>query len=317
MAENTLRQATNVVEITGVVSENNLEYRKTASGDVISGDIVIKTGEGEEHTVSFFANKLKKDGTANRIYESLETVKNDYKSIASYGEDEADKVSVTSGEFRGNDYVGQDGMLRSGVRINSNFINRLNPSEAYEPKSEFDVEVFIKAVKDEFDREGNETGRVIVDAFLPLFGGRIAPISFSVAAGNDADFVRDTYEKGNTVNVYGEIVNKVEVKTTEKESSFGKGKKTTIRNYVREFLIKGGSDPYDEDNKGAYSNEQIKKALTEREAFLEELKNKPRNGNSGNTNGGNVNKEKKSGFGSGTKEEGTKKTVIADDDLPF
>lgn len=273
MAENknTVRQADNEVVIEGILQEVRLDVKETkeTKEQFITGDIDIEVGEGSVHTVSVFSKALKKDGTENGIFKGLNTVKDEYLSVAKVGKEEADKVRITSGELGINDYVGGDGQLKSYPEQTTNFINRIGSNEEFEPKAEFEVELFVHTVNDEV-KNNEETGRVIVKGIVPLYGGRVAPLEF-VAAGEGADYIRDNYEPGHTVRLFGEIVNHVEVKKTEKEVGFGKPKEVVKRKFTREYLITGGSEPYEEDDANNFSVDSIQKAMAEREVYLEGL----------------------------------------------
>lgn len=313
--QKTLRQAENEVVVEGVLQEVKLEERKTADGrEFIGGEINVEKSESEVLTFRVFSMKLKKDGTENGIYKGLKTVKDEYLSVAKVGKEEADKVRITAGQLGINDYVGGDGQIKSYPELSTNFINRIQSNDVFDPKAEFAVELFVHSVVEETDREGEETGRIKLKGFVPQFGGGIAPLEF-VAEGEGAEYIRDTYEKGHTVKIYGDIINKVEITESFEEVGFGKPKKNTKRNFVREYLITGGSEPYDEENKKAYSVDTIKQALTEREVYLNNLLKKAQEKNKKGTKD-TAKKEEKKGFGSKASE--SKKTIdISDEDLPF
>jgi hypothetical protein len=305
MAETTIRQADNQVTVEGLLQEVRLEERETADKrEFIGGEIDILVAEGEIHTLRVFSMKLKKDGSENGIFKGLKTVADEYKSIASVGLDEADKVRVTAGQLGVNDYVGQDGELKAFPQLSTNFINRVQANDEYSPKAEFEVEIYIQSVVEETNREGEETGRVKVKGYVPLFGGQIAPLEF-VVTEEGSSYVQDTYEPGQTAKIYGDIVNKVEITKVLEEVGFGKPKEKIKRNFTREFLITGGSEPYEEDNAKSYKLETIKKVLAEREVYLDGLKakkNQPK-------------KEEKKGFD--TKPKADKKPNKDLKDLPF
>lgn len=302
----TLRQAENFVIIEGTLVENKLEERKVNGKDAIGGELEIEVKENEVHTVSFFSYKEKNDGTENGIYKGLETVMNEYKSIASNGREEADRVRVTGGNIRLNEYYGQDGQLRSFPQIQANFVGRVRADEEFNPRAEFDVEIVVGNITDEFKND-EETGRAIIKSYIVLYEGKVIPVDF-VVDEDGADFVKDNYEVGVTTRVYGDIVNFKEVKRTEKPTAFGKPQEKISTTTVREYLVTGGSEVYDESAGRAYDTDVIKKALTEREVWLEQLKNKA------SENKGNRSQQKpKSGFD--VKKQNNKE--ISDSDLPF
>lgn len=272
MTENTLRQADNRVTIEGVLLEKRLDFNTINGKEAITGELDIETAENEVHTVRVFSYKLKQDGSENGIFKGLNTVKEEYKSVADVGREQADKVRVNGGQIGFNEYYGQDGQLRSFPQLSTNFVNRVQTGDVFSPKAEFEVEIVVKVISDEIKNE-EETGRSKVTGFIPLYGGRVIPFDF-VVTKEGSDYVQSNYEPGQTVKVYGDIVNFKETKEILVEVAFGKPQKKTTSNTIREYLITGGSEPYDEEEGKSYDIETIKKALTEREIYLEELKNK-------------------------------------------
>lgn len=307
--QNSLREAENNVSVEGLLLEKDI-HKGTTSKNVpyLSVDLTLEVDENEQHRVSMFATETKKDGTPNKLYESLTTVAEDYKAVGDdgVGREEADYVNVNQAQFRMNDYVGKDGNVRSFPQINAVFANRVEGRDP-NPHAKFDVEIVVAGVVEEHDKDENETGRAVLKGYLPLYGGQVAPMEFVVdGEGGGAEYVLDNYENGNTVQVWGTLINKREEHTTKVEGAFGGDKEKTTYTTIREYLVSGGSEAYDEDSAKAYDTSLIKKALSEREVYLEELKEK--------------NKEKqtgaKQGFGGGAKKK-TKKVDISDDSLPF
>lgn len=299
--QNVLREADNQVVIEGTLLE--VRHNEWKSGEGLNIELDIEVAENEVHTVTGMTRYKKKDGTDNGIAKGYQTVIDEYLSVAKHGRDSADKVRVTQGRIGVNEYYGEDGKLRSFPQLSSNFFNRLSPSDEFNPRAEFEVEIFVKSVIPEMKND-EETGRVKVNAIIPVFGGKVIPFEF-VVTEEGSQFVEDNYEVGSTTKVFGDIVNFKEIKETEVPVSFGKPQKKISTKTVREYLITGGIDPYDEDNVKAYSVENIQKAMVERETYLEELKN----------NSKKDNKENKTSFGSksGEKKETDKKKI----ELPF
>ncbi|MVZ95577.1 hypothetical protein CTI30_18565 [Bacillus velezensis] len=304
MAENktVLREASNVVTIEGTLAE--VKHTEWKSGKGLNIELDIEVAPNEVHTVKGFSKYKKADGTDNAIAKGYQTIINEYKSIAEHGRDEADKVRITQGKIGLNEYYSQ-GILKAYPQLTTNFVNRLDANEEFNPRAEFDVELFVKNVTEE-KVKGEETGRVNLNGYIPLYGGKVIPFEF-VVTKKGSQYVENNYEKGSTVNVFGKIINFKEQTVTTKTAAFGEDKKEITTNSKREYLITGGNDPYDEDSKNAFNADAIKKALTEREIYLDELKNE-----SGNEN------NKKSGFGGSTPNNKPSKPVeISDDDLPF
>jgi hypothetical protein len=270
-----LREADNKAFIEGTVSEINFELKPIQGKDAITGDIVVTTGENAVHTVDVFAYKLTKDGKDNSVYKGLCTVMNEYKSIAKYGKEEADKVRISGAKLVGNDYYNPAGELKSIIKINTNFVNRLKAGEEYNPKAEFEVEIFIHKLTDEVDKKtGDLTGRKIISGLVPVYDGKVIPMEFIVADKELVAAVDSMYEIGQTVKVYGDLINTVTTTTKTTAVAIGKPKETTSTLTVREMIFTGGTEPYLEDNANVFSMETIKNAMAVRTEYLEELKNK-------------------------------------------
>ena len=126
-----LRQAENRCRIEGILSEINLKYGSYVKNgvpvDTIGGDIKVLVNQqinGEDVKliipVYMFSPKLTNAGKLNPAYESIEKVMKEYISIASgAGEAGADKIRITSGTIRMNEYYNQQGQLVSFPRIRS------------------------------------------------------------------------------------------------------------------------------------------------------------------------------------------------------
>ncbi|MEM4994819.1 hypothetical protein WKH56_19855 [Priestia sp. SB1] len=309
--QTTIRQGENTVEITGVLAENRLEYYTSQDKrEFIRGQFDIKTATDEIQTIHVFSSKLKKDGSESAGFKGFETVMNEYKSIQDAGEEAADKVEVRNGTLEMNDYVGGDGQVKSYPQFSTFFVSRLRAGEEFKPKAELTVEGYIQSISAEVKNE-EETGRLKLKLVVALFGGAVAPFEFIAPSGEIAEYIDENWEVGQTVTLYADIVNRVEKKEIAQAVSFGKPKTKTVTNSVREYVITGGSEPYEEENAKSYSTEVIKKALAEREVKLEELKNKKKDGK----------KEapKKAGFGKAVaKKEKPAETIDIDEDsLPF
>jgi len=270
----TLRQAENRVSLTGVLLEKEIrESKPNAAKPFKTARLTIATGDTEQHQIEMFAMKYKNDGTENGMYKGIETIENDFKSVAEVGEENADKVTTNAGRIQLNDYVGGDGQLKSFPQLSTPFINRVETSETYEPEATFSVECVVDRVVSEMDKEGNETGRVKLFTFIPLYGGQVIPFEFLVHK-DGSPYVEDNYTKGDTVSVHGQIINKKLTVESEKEMGFGQPQKVIKYETTREYLVLGGTPVYEEDSTNTYNTDAIRQALTEREVYLEGLKKK-------------------------------------------
>lgn len=283
--KNQLRQAKNVAEVEGLLLEKQVFTGNMKTGDkdpFISVNLTIETEPGNTHRVSLFSREKNKKGEISGLYKGLETVVNEFKAVADdgVGRENADKVKVvpsnaefTNGALGLNDFYNDRG-LNSFPQINAMSVTRLKESDDYNPRATFSTELVVQSVVEEIDRETEEeTGRAILKGYIPLYGGRVIPYEF-VVTEDGADFALNNYEQGQTVSVFGDIINKSITTKTTTPMAFGQDKEEISTEYERENLILGGSEPYDEDSPQAFDPATIKKALGEREVYLEELKAK-------------------------------------------
>lgn len=290
------KQADNEVVLTGILVENNLEEREFdvyengqatgAKRKAIAGDIVLRTGENENHTIRLRQYEFTNSGSANKLHAGLVTIMNETVSVVdseSNPELKPSKLKVT-GEMKLNEYAGQDGKIRSFPMIQGTFVNRLGSGDESETKAEFDLEGMVQKVSDEVNKDG-ATGRKKVSLLVPLYNS-VIPLEFVVDEGNGADYIEENFSKGSSVRIYGEMVNFRKVNKKEVEMGFGENKVEETVTFVNELLIKGGS-LYDEDITPAkiFSTELIKEKMVDREKYLEGLTTRSQNKKTKEKNG--------------------------------
>lgn len=274
MSETILREADNKVFVEGTVSEINFEIKEIDGKEAIMGDIVIQLDDDSICTVDVFSYKFKKDGNENTIFKGLSTVMNEYKSIAKFGKEEADKVRISGAKLIVNDYYNNAGVLKSDIKIQTSFINRMKQGEELNPKAEFEVELFIHKINDEIDKNNELTGNKIISGLVPVYDGKIVPMDFIVKDPELVQGIESLYEPGQTIKLYGDV--NISITTTKTIVPVAIGKPKEIINTIttRELIVTGGSEPYAEDDANTFNIETVKNAMAVRTEFLEELKNK-------------------------------------------
>lgn len=277
MAELTLREAENVVKIAGILKEKKLEIRNNPEkGRFISGFVVIKTGDRSSITVKCMTYEKTKDGQVSKIFTGLKTVMDEYVSIADCKQQNIDDsnatvVFVNNGKLNLNEYYGEDGNLKSSWSVSTAFLTSPKyPVDNLNMKSTFDIEGVLSAIK-----ENQDTGAVTVDLIVPVYGGRVIPLSFTTQE-DAGQHILNNFSKGETVHVWGNLVSEAVVKT-EAKRSFGKPQETSSVVYKNELLIVGGDpEAYDSDSDKAFNIKAIKEAMANRETYLTQLKDKPK-----------------------------------------
>lgn len=277
-----LRQANTKATAVGLLTDKKLEIKtdpKTGEKH-IEGTVTVKTSDKNFVTFTVYSKEKKNDKTDNKAYAGLVTVMNEFKSVADVGDDDADYIRV-NGQL--NPYRGQNGNEIIGYR--GSFFNRIRNVDNVVPDASFEVEMFIQSIVPEMgkdaDGEMSETGRLKISGWVPTYNG-IEPVDLIVPE-ELADACDNTYEPGQTVEFYGDIINNSIEEIIEKPVAFGKPKKEVRRSFVNELIVTGGSSPYEGDEETdkdhvPYDRDAINAAITERNIAIEEAKNKAKNG---------------------------------------
>lgn len=272
MAETNLRQSTTKINCEGIVSEKDLKVVTEDGATKIQGTLTVKTSDTNFIRFNVNVNEKTKNGTENKTYAGIQTVMDTYKSIAEFGEEEADRVRI-NGDI--NIYTGQNG---TNVGYKSNFFNRLKNPDELDPKAEFTIEMFISSIAPEVNTDGEETGRVVVNGWTATYAG-VEPVKL-IAEGEVANAVDSTFEPGQTVEFYGDVINNKIEKITEIPVAIGKPRRKVETSYKNELIITGASEAYEEGvtPEKPYEAETIKAAIQERQNKLEEAKAKAQSG---------------------------------------
>lgn len=284
-----LRQAQNDVNIVGYLVEKNLEAKEfTNSTDgskynAMTGTLSVRTAENETHVVRFFAKEFKNDGSPNGQFTGLQTVLNEHVSIADLKNSDnpdakPDLINVFGGIELNEFYAGE--ALASRQQVQGRFAGRVRENADHTPRAKFDIEGVVSKTIEEFDKNGEETGRVKVELLVPDFRGQITPLIF-VVGENGADYARENFTNGTSVLVYGDIVNFREEKEKRIPMGFGEDKIEKTVTFHNEYLVTGGTI-YEEGMHDAkiFDVELIKAAGVERNKYLEQLKTRSQQRNS-------------------------------------
>lgn len=279
-----MRQAENKVFIEGILSEIDIVERTYTKDDVqnnaLAGQIKVRVEQKIngvdkilEIPVHVFVNEMTKKGTKNPAYESIDTVRREFISIASgAGVEGADRIRISGASIQMNEYWADENRLSSYPRINASFVQRVKRDE-FTPKAQFSTELVVSKMINEVDKDGVETGRLKVEGILPQYGGRVDVVPFIAENPNVVDAISQYWQPKDTVKVSGKLNFSSTVEIYTEEQGFGEPieKRRTIN--VSELVITGGSQtPLEGDF--AFNEEEIKNALAERKARLENRKAK-------------------------------------------
>lgn len=295
-----LNKTKNYFRCVGVVSEVDLTREDceiklkdkdgnddgTMKGERIRGKIAVNTGKGvQEFRVFFQSHNSKPDKNGKREnsrWKMAESMMEWNPAINGNG-DEPTLVNI-EGTFDVNDYVGQDGNVKSGIQMN---ISKASTKvSADDPKGcSWNGVVYIKDINAEVIND-NETGRLNVTLLGVNGKSEVFPIKAIVEEDLAEDFVdsENGYEVEQTVPMYIDIITRHIGQKKATKKAFGRGGSVEVNNGfdVTEFVIVGADDPIeepeDEDDDGNpidngwLDPKVVKKAIKERAKKLEELK---------------------------------------------
>lgn len=280
-----LRQAENRVRIEGILAEIDIKpgsFNKNGQTmESIGGSITVKVTQkisGEEKElaipVHMFASKLTNKGTPNPAYESIKKIADEYISIAASdnGEDGADRIRITSGSVRMNEYYSADGRLVSFPRVNASFVQRITKAEC-KPEATFTTEFVVANKSEEIDRNGETTGRYRIDAIIPQYGGRVDVVPMFAQSPGVIDAVSTYWEIGDTVKANGRLDFSATTETTLEEVDFGEPIEKTRTINRSDLIITGGSQTALEGD-AAFDNAEVQNALADRKLRLEKQKDR-------------------------------------------
>ena len=280
-----LRQAENRVRIEGILSEINLKYgsfvKNGATVDNIGGNIKIlvhQTINGEDITleipVYMFATKFTNAGKPNPAYESIEKVMTEYVSIASgAGEAGADKVRITNGNIRMNEYYNQQGQLVSFPRINASFVTKATGE--FRPEASWSLEFAVSSMDFVTDADGVEVEpkKLRIKVIVPQYGGKVDTMEFYATNPRVIDAITSYWENQKTYSAKGRLNFTNTTREVIEECDFGEPDVRIQTVSVSELIVTKGTQSAMEDDM-EFKPADLATALKEHKAYLETLKDK-------------------------------------------
>lgn len=281
---NAVKETTNKIFITGALVKNGLEViNEGEENEAIRGSLTLRTADGSEHDVQYYANRYKKSNGSftnelNPQFDTLLASKEDFIDMSNeYGEP-ATVVKIGGGSFRANDYMSKNtGALVSTFRINASFTNKLEGKdlELNPQNARFEVSGIITKIEPEM-KNGNPTGNQLLSLDTIGYGGAITPLTLTIPS----DLVQPFSGAGFIVNMgakfNGNLVNSQKKEEIVEQQSFGDPVVKTVTTYNRMLEIRGGS-PLTLDGLGI-TNEQYEMCKNKRQAHLNEIRTKAQGG---------------------------------------
>lgn len=275
MSKDIMTQANNKINVVGklldaVINEGKLEDGRKYKRANITIRVTQTYGGREEVSeipISMFAAQYTQQNKPNPGYTQIANLA-EMKTAQTVGIDNADTVRISGANLRENNFISRNsGQLIHGWQINTSFINLGATADV----ASFIIDIYILDMKPETDRDGEETGRLIIKGAIVQYQGKVDVVEFIVENQDTVDYIERNWNIDDTVEVRGRIrVTAIEDKPKATESSWGEDVPEATTRTVRELIITKGSDEaYEEDF--AYDKTDIRKALNVRKALIEQL----------------------------------------------
>lgn len=254
----------------------------TTDGERIMGNIAIKTKTGIV-TLNVYFQSLTSKGEKNPQWKmACDMYENWNPHINGTGES---TVVNVEGTVAPNDYVGQDGNLKYALRWSVRRANTKVPENA-EYGASLNAVGYIQSISPEIRNE-EETGRLLVKLYAVDNKGTCFPID-AIVEKDMADDFESSYEAQQSVNFDFDLVVKHVGEKKSGKKAFGKQSTVAVNDGfdIQELIIVGGDEPFEEsdeeeDEEGNPVKTQwinptaMKKAIKEREKYLDQLKANP------------------------------------------
>jgi hypothetical protein len=271
-------ESKNEVYVSGILNELEIVEGITNDGrGWVRGNAQIRVDQEIDGVVTeniipvrMFSMRKKKDGTDNKVYDRIVGYKEKFTSLAAADdESEASKITISNGRIEENPYVNREGNVVSSWQISANFLNDYRNND--EESAKFEVVGVIANIRQEVNRDGDETGRDIISLVLVGYAGKANVIDL-IASGSAKDFIETNWNKGDTVHVTGRISMTRKVVTWKEEQGFGEPILRSRTESRKELIITGGS-PSGLEEALSYDANDVKIILNKRKADHEALKN--------------------------------------------
>lgn len=274
-----MEQTINKVFITGVLVKKGLEVRNVGEeNECISGSLIVRTNDGSEHEINYYANKYKKDKEGNftsdvsSLYTGYETIISDYISLED-DKDNADVIKVGACELSVNDFKGKDNTVISTNKIRAKFANRLTEEEkpltAREAK--FELSGVITKLESEIVKDA-PTGNAIVRLDVIGYNGTIIPVKLTIPAHLVEPFGSVGFYEGGTAKFTGNIINTKTVETITEKQAFGDDIIKEVTTTKKLYEVRGGS-PLGTLDALKITQEEYATAQSKRRLKLDEILN--------------------------------------------
>ena len=260
-----------------VKNEQSTEFGK----EFISGTIDIATDEDGLNVIPVhftYVTEITKNGKVNATYTNLKNIINGARTWITDGKDMALKIRVNTA-LGLNDFYNNNSELVSAKRNEGGFVSTVSELVPEAQRSTFDCDIVITSVT---RVEANPENGIAED-FLRIKGGifdfrkSLLPVEFVChkESGGMDYFESLDASPSNPIftEVKGQIVSNTITREIEEESAFGAASVRTVTRTVKEWQITWARPvEYDFGAEDTLTEEELKKAMQDREVYLATVK---------------------------------------------
>ena len=239
----------NKIDIVGIMTDAEVKTGVSAKGtEYINGKVTVKVQETKTYALHFYANKITKDGTISKLY-------NTYSSLPTYI---GRKVSITGSIREAKISAGSE--IRYGNSLDLRFINILADGDQTEECAKFSVSGYIiGGLTDVYNEDGTTIRNHIITVGQANYNNSEAiHIRLNVDPKNVAavNSIRNNFTLNTTVNFKGVLDFRVENQEIVEENDFGGATTRIIQRSTRNYLVQTGKIFHDDND--IYLPEEIK-----------------------------------------------------------
>lgn len=290
-----MRKTKNAVNLQGRVYDFDIAEKvtgpqsKNPGTSYIGGSISVATDDACLNVIKVeytYVTPTTKAGQPNRTYAALQKIISGGKTVLKDGKDAATMVKLDSALGLNDFYTDKSGeeTLVSAKRAEGGFVTIVSALDEDETqRNTFECDMLINKVTHiEADPEKHiDNDYVIIKGAVFNFRNAILPVDFVVKSeGGMKYFESLDVSPQNLVftKVWGKVNSNTVVTRKEEESAFGEPSVKEYTKTLKEWLVTGTSKPdstYEVgDPETGITTEEIKKAMTDREVYLADIKKK-------------------------------------------
>lgn len=280
-----MRKNKNQIHIEGRIYDHDLSLKEVKNKDsdnygktFIQGKIYVATDEEAINVVEInytYVTEFTKAGKKNNTFSVLKQVIDNEETWLSVGKDSALKISADTALNVNDFYDMQNEEMISFKRCEGGFIKIIQYiNDKEEDRNNFIIDLLIygSSIK---EKDDGSLDKMIVNAYAFDFRNRILPVVMTIKNENGINFI-SSYDVREPLYVCCkgkiEYLTKREQKVTE--GVWGEPIVDNVETKIRDWVITGMSTIYDYGDETILTEEEVKKALQDRELLLADIKQK-------------------------------------------